>query len=80
MLFMGDKFEQILETNQRHLLEQQNYHSAELQVHAPKALYVKKKTQTKQNTTKQKKPPTCEIWVNVRQGNFFFMEYCFRSD
>lgn len=63
MLFMGDKFEQILETNQRHLLEQQNYHSAELQVHAPKALYVKKKN-PKQNKT----PPNKKNHQLVKYG------------
>lgn len=53
MLYTGDKFEQILEPNQRHLLEQQNDHSAELHVPVPKALYVPKKKKTQANKKHQ---------------------------
>lgn len=59
MLYMGDKFEQILEANQRHLLEQQNDHSAELQVPVPKAPYVKKNEQTE---TKHYQTENTSLW------------------
>lgn len=76
MLYMRDKFEQILEANQRHLLKQQNDHSAELQVPVPKAVYVKKTNKQTETKHHQTENTTCEIRVNVRQGNFIFMEYC----